>query len=144
MRLRRMTFLPYLSALATACLGGAFNPRGWTLIFTHALPAASAAFGLTQMDHFPRAISHDSVVQPAGRITRSYKWIAAASLALAFFVGVLGPGLRFNHTPCSQPPDLILANHKPVLVLFAIDREFSGGLRYAMKVDSWHKGRLRS
>lgn len=95
-RLRRVTLVPYLAALATAGLAGVLNPRGWTVIFTSALPAAAAAFGLTQMDHFRRATSPDSLAPAAGPMTRSYGWIAAATLVLAFFVGVLGPGIRFK------------------------------------------------
>ena len=90
MRLRRVTFVPYLAALATAGLVGAFNPRGWTVVFTSALPAAAAAFGLTQMDHFRRATSLNPFVPAAGPMTRSHGWIAAATLVLAFFMACLG------------------------------------------------------
>jgi hypothetical protein len=95
-RLRRVTLVPYLAALATAALAGALNPGGWTVIFTSALPAAAAAFGLTQMDHFHLATSPDAIVPAAGPITRSPGWIAAAAVVLAFFVAVLGPGIRFS------------------------------------------------
>ena len=98
-RLRRVTLIPYLAALGIACLAGAFNPSGWTRIFTSALPAAAAAFGLTQMDHFSRATAHDPEVQAAGPVARSYPWIATACLVVVFFVGVLGPGLHFKATP---------------------------------------------
>lgn len=95
-RLSRITLIPYLAAMAAACLGGAPNPAGWTVIFTAALPAAAAAFGLTQMDHFSAATSSDPRVQAAGAITRSRSWIAAAALVLISFVAVFGPGVRFH------------------------------------------------
>ena len=95
-RLRRITVLPYLAALAISGLGGALNPLGRTMIFTAALPAAAAAFGLTQMDHFTRAISPDSPAYRAGPIARSYGWIVMTALVLVFFVAVLGPGIRFS------------------------------------------------
>jgi hypothetical protein len=95
-RLSRITLIPYLAAMAAACLGGAPNPAGSMVILTAALPAAAAAFGLTQMDHFAAATSSDSHVQAGGVITRSRSWIAAAVLVLAFFAGVLGPGIRFH------------------------------------------------
>ena len=95
-RLRRVTLIPYLAALAAAGLAGASNPRGWTVIFTSALPAAAGAFGLTQIDHFRRPTSPDPLVSAAGPITRGPGWIAAAALVFVFFVAVLGPGIRFS------------------------------------------------
>jgi len=94
-RIRRITLIPFLAALATASLAGALNPAGWTVIFTDALPGAAAAFGLTQLDHFSEASASDSSL-PAGAITRSAGWIMAAVLILAIFVGVLGPGIKFG------------------------------------------------
>jgi hypothetical protein len=44
-----MTLIPYLTALITAGLAGVFNPMGWTMIFTNALPVAAAAFAITQI-----------------------------------------------------------------------------------------------
>jgi hypothetical protein len=94
-RLRRITLVPFLAALAAAGLGGALNPAGWTIIFTAALPGAAAAFGLTQLDHFPAARAGGRA-GPAGAITRSLGWILVGAAVLAFFVGVLGPGIRFG------------------------------------------------
>lgn len=95
-RLQRITLIPYLAALVIAAIAGAFNPNGWTTVFTAALPAAAAAFGLTQMDHFAVVQAEDSPVPAAGVITRSNAWIIAAVLAAAIFVAFLGPGIRFT------------------------------------------------
>jgi hypothetical protein len=94
-RLRRMTLIPFLAALAAAALGGALNPAGWIVIFTAALPAAAAAFGLTLVDHF-QAVSAGNSPFAAGAVTRSVGWILAAAAVLAFFVGVVGPGIKFG------------------------------------------------
>jgi len=94
-RLRRTTLIPYLAALAVAGLAGAFNPRGWVNIFTAALPAAAGTFGVTQIDHF-LAGEKDSSTTGAGAIRRSIGWIGAAAIVSVFFVGVLGPGIRFD------------------------------------------------
>ncbi len=94
-RLRRITLIPFLAALAAASLAGALNPAGWTVIFTSALPGAAAAFGLTKLDHFSAASAGDSS-HPAGAITRSVGWMIAAAVILALFVGVLGPGITFG------------------------------------------------
>jgi hypothetical protein len=97
-RLQRITLVPFIAALGVAGLGGAFNPVGWTVIFTSALPGAAAAFGLTQIDNFPAVrVSGSSV--PAGAITRSLGWILTAAAVLVFFVGVLGPGIKFGPNP---------------------------------------------
>jgi hypothetical protein len=94
-RVQRITLIPFIAALAVAGLGGAFNPAGWTIIFTSALPGAAAAFGLTQIDNFP-AVRRSGSSLPAGAITRSLGWILAAAAVLVFFVAVLGPGIKFG------------------------------------------------
>jgi len=95
-RLRRITLIPFLAALAVAGAAGALNPRGMVNVFTAAVPAAAAAFGMTQLDHFRRALEPDEVIAAAGRIERSAGWIVAATIAAALFVGLLGPGVRLS------------------------------------------------
>jgi hypothetical protein len=95
-RLRRITLIPFLAALGAACLAGAFNPRGWTNILTAAAPAAAAAFGLTQLDHFSSVRSSKPSVPNAAPITRSLGWIAVSVAVLILFVGVVGPGIKFG------------------------------------------------
>jgi hypothetical protein len=95
-RLRRITLIPFLAALGAACLAGAFNPRGWTNILIAAAPAAAAAFGLTQLDHFSSVRSSKPSVPIAGPITRSLGWIAVAVAVLILFVGLVGPGIKFG------------------------------------------------
>jgi hypothetical protein len=95
-RLQRITLIPYLAALAAALLGGVPNPAGWKVIFTAAMPAAAASFGLTQLDHLPAATSPSLLVDHSPCILRSSAWIAAAIVALVIFVVVLGPGIRFR------------------------------------------------
>jgi hypothetical protein len=95
-RLRRITLIPYLAALAAAFLGGMPNPAGWIVSFTAAVPAAAASFGLTQLDHFSVATSSRLPGEAPAVIPRSNAWIAAAIAALILFVAVLGPGIRFH------------------------------------------------
>jgi len=95
-RLRRMTLIPYLAAMVAACMGGAVNPAGWPVILTSALPAAGAAFGLTQMDHFQAATSADARVPAIESIARNWTWIGTAGAVLAWFVVVLGRGIRIS------------------------------------------------
>jgi hypothetical protein len=95
-RLRRITLIPFLAALIAACLAGALNPRGWTNILTAAAPAAAAAFGLTQLDHFASVRSSNPSIPNAGPITRSLSWIGVALALLILFVAVLGPGIKLR------------------------------------------------
>jgi hypothetical protein len=96
-RIARLTWIPYAAAIALACAAGARNPSGWHTMLTAGLPAAAAAFGLTQMDHFVSAIPRGSYPVVAVPLRRSWGWVAASALVAAFFVGVLGPGIRFSH-----------------------------------------------
>jgi len=77
-------------------MGGAVNPAGWPVILTSALPAAGAAFGLTQMDHFQAATSADARVPAIESIARNWTWIGTAGAVLAWFVVVLGRGIRIS------------------------------------------------
>jgi hypothetical protein len=95
-RLRRITLVPYLAAVVLACVAGAMNPQGLLTMLTAGLPAAAAAFGLTQIDHLVPVRSREVpevVIQP---INRSFLWIMAALVVFIFFVAVLGPGIRFS------------------------------------------------
>jgi hypothetical protein len=95
-RLRRITLIPYLAAMILACLAGALNPSGWLTMLTAGLPAAAAAFGLTQMDRFVGSgwsKASQEVIQP---MQRSSPWIVVAVVVLILFVGWLGPGIRFR------------------------------------------------
>jgi hypothetical protein len=95
-RLHHITLIPFLSALVIACIAGAFNPRGWINIFTAAVPAAAASFGITQLDHFRAALTSDPASPLAGPIPLSPASIAAAALAAILFVAFLGPGIHFH------------------------------------------------
>ncbi|MGA7108453.1 MAG: hypothetical protein WBV28_21765 [Terracidiphilus sp.] len=95
-RLQRITLIPYMAALATAFLGGVPNPAGWKVLFTAAVPAAAASFGLTQLDHFSAATAPHPVGEPSAYVQRSVGWIVAALAILILFVAFLGPGIRFR------------------------------------------------
>ncbi len=95
-RLHRLTLIPYLAAMILACMAGALNPKGWLTMLTAGLPAAAAAFGLTQMDHFVGSGSSEVPQDFIEPIQRSIPWIMAAIVVTFFFVGVLGRGIRFR------------------------------------------------
>jgi anaerobic C4-dicarboxylate transporter len=95
-RIRRITLIPYIGSMAVACAAAALNPRGPMQILTSGLPAAAAAFGLTQMDNLiiPRHTrTVGGLLKP---LQRSVPWIVAAVIVLTCFVLVLGRGLQFS------------------------------------------------
>jgi hypothetical protein len=94
-RFRRLTGIPYIAAMIVASLAGALNPKGWQTMLTAGLPAAAAAFGLTQMDHFVDPVPDPGLSKAVEPLQRNLFWILAAIAVLIFFVGVLGPGIRF-------------------------------------------------
>jgi hypothetical protein len=94
-RLGRITLIPYVAALVLACLAGALNPNGWRTMLAAGLPAAGAAFGLTQLDHFTGSGWGNASQEILAPIERNSPWIATAVVVLIFFVGVLGPGIKF-------------------------------------------------
>jgi hypothetical protein len=95
-RIRRITLIPYIGAMVVACAASSLNPRGPMQILTSGLPAAAAAFGLTQMDNLisPRRACASSA--PLKPLQRSVSWIVAAFIVLTLFVLVLGRGVRFS------------------------------------------------
>jgi len=95
-RLGRITLTPYIAAMILACLAGALNPNGWRTMLTAGLPAAAAAFGITQMDHFVPSVWKKASQEVLEPLQRSSLWIIAGVLVLIFFVGVLGPGIRIS------------------------------------------------
>jgi len=96
-RLTRITLIPYIAAIILACLAGARNPDGWRTMLTAGLPAAAAAFGLTQMDHVLGSEWKKDSQEFTGPLQRSFLWIIAAVVVLILFVGVLGPGIRLSN-----------------------------------------------
>jgi uncharacterized membrane protein len=95
-RLRRITLLPFVSAMAVAGVAGALNPRGLLNVFMAAIPAAAASCGMTQLDHFRRARMKAPDMPAAEPIAHSTDTIIAAAVIAASFVGLLGPGVRFS------------------------------------------------
>jgi hypothetical protein len=95
-RLRRMTLIPYVASLVLAALAGSLNPKGLSTLLTAGVPAAAAAFGLTQMDHLVSSGGDGSLEEVSAPMERSLPWIVAAVVVLVVFVAVLGPGLRFS------------------------------------------------
>jgi hypothetical protein len=95
-RIRRITLIPYIGSMVVACAAAALNPRGPMQILIAGLPAAAAAFGLTQMDNFLRPRRARTSTVPLEPLERCVPWIVTAVIVLTFFVLVLGRGVRFS------------------------------------------------
>lgn len=94
-RFRRLTWIPYFTAVITAVVAGIRNPLGLPLIFESALPAtAGAQCALLFLVYYvPRRTAPGPNNQP---VVRSYAWIAAAIILALVFVLVLGPGVQLH------------------------------------------------
>ncbi|MBA3912683.1 MAG: hypothetical protein H0X25_02220 [Acidobacteriales bacterium] len=92
-RLRRLTALPYVTAVVVAGLAALLNPIGIQLLWQSALPStAGANSGLLWLRYYtPRSVVADLCPRP---IPRSYAWIGTAAFLAALFIFVLGRGIR--------------------------------------------------
>ena len=94
-RLRRLTFLPYVTSVFLASVSGLLNPLGIRLLWQSALPATAGGHsGLLWLMYY---IPKDAVPERRpNAIDRNYRWIfVALVLAVAFIFG-LGPGITLR------------------------------------------------
>lgn len=93
-RLRRLTLVPYFSAVALSLAASALNPLGWQLVLESALPAAAGGnCGLIWLWHYGRGAQPIFGSQKLGR---SYGWLAAAGAFSLVFIFVLGRGITLH------------------------------------------------
>lgn len=92
-RFRRLTWLPYFSAIAIDGVAGLLNPFGIRYVFLSALAAtAGGNCGLLWLrNYIPRSTQPSLHNQP---VSRSYAWIIVAIICAAMFIGVFGPGVH--------------------------------------------------
>lgn len=92
---KKLTLVPYFAGGILSCAAGAFNPVGMILV---AISAAAASFGGTSALAWMIQLLRGKP-SPGGEalaIPRSYAWMVAAALTAAFFIAVVGPGVRFH------------------------------------------------
>jgi len=94
-RLRKLTVLPYLSALVLVTAGGLLNPIGMQLMWQSALPAAAGGHsGLLWLRY---AIAQKAApLRSTEAMGRSYMWIGVAVVLSLIFVFVLGRGITLH------------------------------------------------
>jgi hypothetical protein len=94
-RLRRLTWIPYFSAVVLLSLAGLLNPIGIQLMWQSALPAAAGAHSglLWLMYYIPRGTVPERGSEGIGR---SYAWIIVAAGLSLVFIFVLGRGITVH------------------------------------------------
>jgi hypothetical protein len=92
LRLRKLTRIPYFSAVLLLCAGGLLNPIGIQLVWQSALPAsAGAKSGLLWLRYYiPKGTVPE---RPSYGIDRNYAWIIVALALSLVFIFVLGRGI---------------------------------------------------
>ncbi len=94
-RLRKLTWIPYFSAVVLLCVAGLLNPIGFQLVWQSALPAAAGTHSglLWLMYYIPRGTVPE---RGSDGIGRSHVWIIAAVVLSFVFVFVLGRGITLH------------------------------------------------
>jgi hypothetical protein len=94
-RVRRLTILPYFSAIVLLSLAGLLNPFGIQLLWQSALPAsAGGQSGLLWLQY---SIPLGTVPNRKSKnLARSYIWIVIAAILTSIYVVVLGRGITLH------------------------------------------------
>ena len=94
-RLRKLTIVPYFSAVVLASVAGLLNPLGMQLLWQSALPAtAGGQSGLLWLQYYtPRRTEPKRVPEQVGR---NYVWIGLATVVAFIYVVVLGRGITLH------------------------------------------------
>ncbi len=94
-RLRKLTFLPYLSAVGLLSLAALLNPFGMQLLWQSALPAsAGGQNGLLWLQyHILRGSKPERTPE---QLVRNSAWIITAGILALIYVAVLGRGITLH------------------------------------------------
>lgn len=94
-RLRKLTIVPYISAVVLASVAGLLNPLGIELLWQSALPAtAGGQSGLLWLQYY---ISRGTEPNRATeQLRRNYAWIVVAAVLGVIYVVVLGRGVTLH------------------------------------------------
>jgi hypothetical protein len=94
-RLRKLSLLPYISAIVIVGLAGLLNPISKALVWQSALPATAGAHsGLLWFRYYvpKKTTPRDSTEA----IERSYRWICTAIVTALIYIIVLGHGVTLT------------------------------------------------
>lgn len=91
-RMRKLTIIPYFSAILLLSIAAILNPLGIQLLWESALPAtAGGQSGLLWLPYYiPRGTAPK---QGTEQLARSYLWITVATALACLYIAVLGHGI---------------------------------------------------
>src|SRR5580692_9869876 len=94
-RLRKLTIVPYISAILLLSIAGLLNPLGIQLLWQSALPAtAGGQSGLLWLQYYiPRGTEPNRTPE---QLVRSYLWIGVSAVLALVYVVVLGRGVTLR------------------------------------------------
>jgi hypothetical protein len=94
-RLRKLTILPYVSAILLLSTAGLLNPLGMQLLWQSALPAtAGGQSGLLWLQYYiPRGTVPKGTPE---QLSRNYAWVGVAAVLAFIYVVVLGRGITLH------------------------------------------------
>jgi hypothetical protein len=94
-RLRKLTIVPYFSAILLAIVAGLLNPLGIQLLWKSALPAtAGGQSGLLWLQYYiPRGTEPK---RATNTVSRNYVWVVVAAVLALIYVVVLGRGITLH------------------------------------------------
>ena len=94
-RSRKLTFVPYISAILLSTIAAVLNPLGIQLVWQSALPAtAGGQSGLLWLQYYiPRGMEAEAA---SGQLQRDYTWIAVGAVLAIVYVAVLGRGVTLE------------------------------------------------
>ena len=88
---KRLTLTPYLVSGAVACTAATLSRSGLDYVFLAAAASLGAGWGLVAIHDWSRDPGGVSAVSP---ITRSAAWLVASFVVTAFYIAIIGRGLR--------------------------------------------------
>jgi hypothetical protein len=94
-RMRKLTIVPYFSAIALLSIAGLLNPFGIQLLWQSALPAtAGGQSGLLWLQYYiPRGTVTERTTGP---LDRNHVWIGGGMVLAFIYVAVLGRGITLH------------------------------------------------
>jgi len=94
-RLRKLTIVPYISAILLLSIAGLLNPLGIQLLWQSALPAtAGGQSGLLWLQYYiPRGTGPNRTPE---QVERNSGWIVAAGILALVYIVVLGRGITLH------------------------------------------------
>lgn len=98
-RLRKLTLIPYISAILLASVAGLLNPLGIQLLWQSALPAtAGGQSGLLWLQYYIPRGTEPKPTSTSEHLPRNFAWVSVASVLACLYIVILGRGITLQFT----------------------------------------------